>query len=126
MTVTQNSNFDTAAGAIIDPFVDGTAASSPTDWVSPTGTLGDNTTWGHFGIATDDDDGLGGLTEYTDGYYEGLTVSSAKTIMAHTGPSSSTEEDKGLSNIAYAVEINALQEAGDYETTLTYIATPTY
>jgi len=126
VTVTQNSNFDTAAGAIIDPFVDGSAVSSPTDWTSPAGTLGDNTTWGHFGVATDDDDGAGGLTAYTDGYYEGLSVGTAKTIMAHTGPSSDSEEDKGLSNIAYAVEINALQEAGDYETTLTYIATPTY
>jgi len=126
VTVTQNANFQTAAGAIIDPFVDGTAAGTPTDWTSPAGTLSNNTTWGHFGVATDDDDGLGSLSAYTDGYYEGLVVGTAKTIMPHTGPSSSTEEDKGLSNIAYAVEINALQEAGDYSTTLTYVATPTY
>ncbi|MDA3840424.1 MAG: hypothetical protein PF572_05005 [Patescibacteria group bacterium] len=126
VTVTQNDDFRTAAGAIIDSFVEGSATTTPTDWASPTGDLADITTWGHIGVATDDSDGLNGVVNYTNGFYTGLSVGTSSVIMAHDGPSSSGTADKGLSNIAYSVEIDALQEAGDYSTTLTYIATPTY
>ena len=126
VTVTQNSHFDTAAGDIIDSFVEGSAVSIPTDWTSPVHVLSDETTWGHLGIATDDSDGLAGLLNYGDGFYTGLEVGTSTVVMAHTGPSVATEQDKGLAKIAYSVEISPLQEAGDYETTMTYIVTATY
>lgn len=126
VTVTQNSDFQTAAGAIIDSFVDGSATTTPTPWTAPSGDLASSTTWGHIGITTDDSDGLNGLTAYGSDNYTGLTVSSPAVIMAHNGPSSATAVNKGLTKVGYGVQINALQEAGDYETTLTYIATPTY
>ena len=126
VTVTQNSNFDTAAGAIIDSFIDGSGTTTPNSWIAPSGDLADETTWGHLGLTTDDDDGLGGLVAYGSQEYTGLAVGTSTLIMTHTGPSSGSAEDKGQTSIAYAVQINALQEAGDYETTLTYIATPTY
>jgi len=122
VTVTQNSDFSTAAGAKIDSFIDGSATTTPNSWVSPAGTLTDNTTWGHLGFTTDDNDS----TSFGASQYAGLTVGTPFTIMGHTGPSSATQADAGLTKVAYSVEINALQEAGDYETTLTYIATPTY
>ncbi|PLX21220.1 hypothetical protein C0584_03330 [Candidatus Parcubacteria bacterium] len=126
VTVTQNSDFDTAAGAIIDSFVDGSATTTPTDWIAPSGDLDTPTTWGHLGFASDENDSLNGETTFADGFYAGLTVGTPFVIMGHNGPSSNTEADKGLTNVAYSVQINALQEAGDYETTLTYVVTPTY
>ncbi len=126
VTVTQNGNFQTAAGAIIDSFVMGSATTTPTSWSAPVADIDVESTWGHFGITTDDNDGLGGLTAYGSQEFTGLTVASPTTVMAHNGPSSASAEDRGLTNVAYAVEISALQEAGDYSTTLTYIATPTY
>ena len=47
-------------------------------------------------------------------------------VMYHTGPSDGTTPDKGLTQVAYTAEISTLQEAGDYENTLTYICTPQY
>lgn len=126
VTVTQNNPFQTAVGATIDSFVNGTATTTPTPWTAPSGDLADDATWGHLGVTTDDNDGLNGLTAYGSDEYTGLTVSSPTVVMAHNGPSSASAEDKGLSYVGYAVQINALQQAGDYETTLTYIATPTY
>lgn len=126
VTVTQNSNFQTAAGAIIDSFVMGTPATTPTPWTSPVPDIDLANTWGHFGITTDDNDGVSGLAVYGSQEYTGLEVGTSTTVMAHDGPSSATAEDRGLTNVAYAVEISALQEAGDYSTTLTYIATPTF
>jgi len=124
VTVTQNSDFDTAAGAIIDSFIDGSATTTPNPWTAPSGNLASSTTWGHFGVTTDDSTHV--TETFGAGEYAGLTVGTPMVIMGHNGPSSVTEDERGLTRVAYSVEIDALQEAGDYETTLTYIATPTY
>jgi hypothetical protein len=47
-------------------------------------------------------------------------------VMHHDGPADGSTDNKGAANVAYTAEITALQEAGDYESTLTYIATPTF
>jgi hypothetical protein len=46
--------------------------------------------------------------------------------MYHNGPSDGLTADIGTTTVAYTVGITALQEAGDYSNTLTYICTPTY
>ena len=47
--------------------------------------------------------------------------------MYHDGPADGVTEDIGRVTVGYQIQITALQEAGDdYNTTLTYIATPTF
>ena len=47
-------------------------------------------------------------------------------VMYHGGPADGSMQDKGSVEVAYRIQITALQEAGDYTNTLTYVATPTY
>ena len=113
---------------------DGTGSTTAETWVTPRNELDQYHTYGHMGLTSDDAD-LNSLGTYnsfaptdTDGItqYVGLNNTDPMPIMHHDGPSDGTTQNVGLSHIAYSVEIGSLQEAGDYENTLTYIATPTY
>jgi hypothetical protein len=54
-------------------------------------------------------------------------MTTPRAIMAHTGPSDGVTPGIGFATVGYKAEITALQEAGDdYNTMLTYIATPTF
>lgn len=125
VTVQQDHNLQTANGADIDAFANGTALSSSTLWAAPSGTLSNENTFGHLGLTSEDStlsdgDAYGGLL------YKGLNGTAPVEVMYHNGPADSLTEDVGKTQVAYSIEINALQEAGDYTNTLTYVCTPTY
>ncbi|OGF24926.1 hypothetical protein A2303_06465 [Candidatus Falkowbacteria bacterium RIFOXYB2_FULL_47_14] len=125
VTVQQDGNLRTAGSADIDSYSTTTVA----DWAEPTPNINDDSTWGYMGVASGDTvltvpgvvDG-----DITDGFYVGFDGTSPLEVMRHTGPADGTTEHIGWEFVAYSVEISALQEAGDYSNTLTYICTPTF
>lgn len=132
VVVFQDGNLRSAAGDEISCFKDGTcveytnAASNP--WTSPSGTLDNRNTYGHFGF-TSADNSLGpncGQNYYGDNGWAGFNATNSAEVMCHNGPADGKTENKGKTWVLYKVEITALQPAGEYTNTLTYIATPTY
>jgi hypothetical protein len=123
VTVEQDSNLISSTGADIDGFVDGTYTDTPTVWASPTNTVNSENTYGHWGLTSEDD-------LNTDEFGTSLFVSASTTpreIFSHDGVTNGTVANEGVTQVAYKLEITPLQEAGDdYNTTLTYIATPTF
>jgi hypothetical protein len=126
VTVQQNHNLLSDNGADIDSFNNGTpATSSAIAWQDPSGTLGDEATYGHFGLTTDDTS-LSGGSGFGSVNYKGFDGTNAIEVMYHNGPADGSTQNIGLAKVAYTVMITGLQEAGDYTNTLTYICTPTY
>ena len=120
VTVEQSGNIQSSTGADINKFVDGTAVSSPQSWVSPSPSLGDSTTYGHFGYTTED--GFGSNLWAGD-----LSATVATTVMSHTGVADGSTPGIGSTTVGYQIEISSFQEAGtDYSNTLTYVATPKF
>jgi len=124
VTVEQDQNLLSSTGADIDGFIDGAYTNTPVAWVSPTNTILNENTWGHWGL-TSEDSNLN-----ADEFGSALFVAASTTprqIFAHTGPADGLTADIGETDIGYQIQISALQEAGDdYSTILTYIATPTF
>ncbi len=125
VTVEQDQNLLSSTGADIDGFVDGNYTVTPTAWAAPTNNVSNENTWGHWGLTSSDTDTPRTLEFGSDQWVAASTT--PVVIMGHTGPSDGTTDGIGRASIGYQVEITALQEAGDdYNTTLTYIATPTF
>lgn len=127
VTVTADGQLDSSTGADIDGFRNGNYDTTPTSWVAPAETLGDEDTYGHWGLTSDD----AALTSgYTDLYGTGLYVSASTTpveVFRHNGPSNGTGMGVGTTTVGYRVERTALQEAAeDYQAVLTYVATPVF
>jgi hypothetical protein len=124
VTVEQDQNLLSSTGADIDGFIDGAYTNVPAAWVAPTNNIALENTWGHWGL-TSEDSNLNG-----DEFGAALYVAASTTprqIFSHNGPSDGTTADIGETEVGYKIQITALQEAGDdYNTTLTYIATPTF
>jgi len=118
VTVEQDQNLKTAADADIDPF----STSTPADWADPTGDYTNETTWGHWGVTTDDTTG----TAFAANKYEGLWLTNPLTVMTHNGPVNGAVTGVGTTKVGYKLRISPLQEAGDYQNSLTYICTPTF
>jgi len=115
VTVTADGQL-TAGGADIDGFSNGTYVTSPTGWVQPTANVGDENTWGHWGIISDDTD----LFPTTETWVSASTT--AVDVMTYTGPVQAT-----TTRVGYTVEISSLQEASEnYQAILTYVATPVF
>jgi hypothetical protein len=124
VTVQTDGDLESSNGAIIDNFDDGSDVAVPgTTWNAPTPDIDDRTTWGHWGVTTNDSD-LGspfGANEFM------AASTSAREVFSHDGPADGSTVDKGRSDVLYQIQITSLQEAADdYNTTLTYIATPTF
>jgi hypothetical protein len=133
VTVVTDQQLTSANGAIIDGFANGGYTTAPLDWASnpPLATLGQQETYGHWGITTNDDTVTVGLTDDFDVNGVGQLYVSASTtpveVFRHDGPSDGTNQGVGFARVGYTVEISALQEAGnDYTATLTYVATPVF
>lgn len=132
VTVESDGELESGNGAIIDSFADGSqVADTGTAWASPTASIADDTTWGHWGFRSDDGDlnSLGGFYtgEFGADEYIAMSSTTPQEVFHHDGPSNGTDANLGQINVNYRVEITALQEAAqDYNTTLTYIATPTF
>lgn len=124
VTVEQDQNLLSSTGADIDGFIDGAYTNTPAAWVAPTNNIGNENTWGHWGLTSEDAD------LNSDEFGSALFVAASTTprrIFSHTGPSNGVDANIGSTNIGYAIQISPLQEAGDdYSTILTYIATPTF
>ncbi len=138
LTVEQDGNMRNAAADEINSFVmspTGTGSSTQAfTWEPPVAQLDVDYTYGHMGLHSDDADveSASGAIDFgsdTQPLYMGLNNTEVMIIMAHDGPTGSGSaawQDNGRAMVAYTAEITALQQAGDYENTLTYICTPTY
>ena len=116
VTVEQDHDLQTGAGAIIDAFSTGATST----WSNPTGDYQDETTWGHWAVTSDDTD------YFAASSFRGLSGTTPLPVFAHTGPVNGATAGVGTTTVAYKLAITDLQEAGDYSNTLTYICTPTY
>lgn len=132
VTVEADGDLQSSNGAVIDTFVEGSNVAVPgTAWVAPTPVVTDETTWGHWGLTTNDAD-LGSLGQFYGGVNFGANefigvATVPRPVFHHDGPADNTTANIGEASVLYQVQITALQEAADdYNTTLTYIATPTF
>lgn len=121
VTVEQEGDLQSSTGATIDGFIDGAYNTTPTAWVGPSAVVGDNDTYGHWGLTSGDTNILARSAQFgSDQWVSGSTTPIA--IMGHNGPALAT-----TTRIGYQIQISPLQEAGDdYNTTLRYIVTPTF
>jgi len=134
VTVEQDHELQSETGSTINSFnnsPDGTGSTTAGTWQPPRNVIDEEHTYGHMGLTSDDQD-LSTGTGYNDFYnsgsplYAGLNSTDPMPIMHHTGPADGTTASIGEAHVAYSAQIASLQEAGDYESTLTYICTPTF
>lgn len=130
VTVESDSSGDlvSATGADINQFVDATAPASPTTWAAPSNDVNDSDTWGHWGLASTDTTLASSSVSYTFGTNEYMALTGVpQPVFYHDGPSDGLTDSIGEALVGYKIEVSPLQEAAeDYQTTLTYIATPTF
>jgi hypothetical protein len=134
VTVEQDSNLQSSNGADIDGFIDGAYTDTPTAWQGPANTLLNENTYGHWGLTTTDGNLQGAGSNFASSNTWVAASTTPRAVMAHNGPSDgitgtalSTSDDVGSTTVGYQIQITPLQEAADdYNTTLTYIATPTF
>lgn len=126
--VWQDQNLTNAMGNDIDRFKDGVSPSDPTSWAAPTSTPGSENTYGHFGLRSDDTDiekdyGTNLWIGFEDdgSNYQREVMKSDRAVVGEND-----NQHYGWDYVEYALQISALQEAGDYSNVLTYICTPTY
>lgn len=117
-----------SGSATIGGFIDNTFITTPTTWVGPGGSISNPNSWGHWGITTDD-----ATVSDTDIYDVGdagrryVSASTTPvTVFANNGPADGTTQNIGTARVGYTAEVSALQPAGDYTATLTYVATPVF
>lgn len=128
VTVEQDQELTSDSGSTINSFdnsPDGTGSTTPHSWAAPAGILDNYNTYGHMGL-TSEDSTLSSGDVFGDALYVGFNGTDPVEVMYHNGPADGSTPDKGITQVAYTVEIMGLQEAGDYENRLTYICTPTY
>ncbi|NTU98711.1 hypothetical protein HGA64_01745, partial [Candidatus Falkowbacteria bacterium] len=109
VTVEQNQNLTSNSGSDIDSFINGTT-TSPLPWQSPENTLDQEWTYGHFGI-TSEDTTLSNNDWFGNNLWEGFNNSDPIEVMYHNGPADGLAVDKGLTRVAYRIEVSPLQEA---------------
>ncbi len=136
VTVEQDQELTSDGASNINSFnnsQDGTGTTTAEGWAPPSNILDYYNTYGHMGLTSDDQDLSSYGTGYNDFYnsggaphFAGLNSTDPMPIMHHTGPSDGSTQNKGEAFVAYSAQIASLQEAGDYENTLTYICTPTF
>lgn len=117
----------TSNTADIDGFRNGEYDSTPVPWEGLTPILGSENTYGHWGLTTTDPTtGVGLTNQYLsgDGYVSASTT--PVEVFRHNGSANGTGSGTGTARVGYTVEISALQEAGEYTATLTYVATPVF
>ncbi len=129
ITVFQDGELENSAGAVINSFDNapvGAASTTPKAWVNPSALIDQPDTYGHMGLTSNDTTGAGGdmAIDYSGGKFAGLAGSNPLEVAVNNGPANSLGE--GVNFVAYRVRISALQEAGDYTSTLTYVCTARY
>jgi hypothetical protein len=129
VTVEQNHNLLASSGADIDSFKDGAFTYSPTTWASPLGTLGNENTYGHLGITTEDDYAINktaSVTSTTNGHWIGLDGGMPRPVWFRQTAADGVTQDIGHIDVGYRVQIAAMQEVGRYENRMMYVATPIF
>ena len=133
VTVEQDHELLSDSGDNINSFNNadtGTGSSTtPIGWTPPREVLDQYQTYGHMGLTSDDDlSGVGGYDLYNSGnnVYVGFNDTDPVIVFAHAHPTNGAVRMEGRTSVAYTAEVSALQEAGDYELSLTYICTATY
>ncbi|MFH0892648.1 MAG: hypothetical protein V1867_07815 [Candidatus Falkowbacteria bacterium] len=135
VTVWQDQELTSDSLSTINSFdnsPDNTGSTTAHVWTSPRNMLDVEYTYGHMGLTSDDQDlssAYANQNYYNGGgtaQYAGLNSSDPLPVMHHTGPSDGTTQNMGVATVAYSIQIASLQEAGDYESTLTYVCTPTF
>jgi hypothetical protein len=125
VTIIQNQNLLSNTGADIDLFKDGSANSLPTAWTAPLATLGNENTYGHYGVTSEDAD-LNG-DEFGTALYAGNFGTTSRTIFSNSGPADGVTPNIGATRIGFKIQISSLQEAAtDYTNRITYVCTPTF
>ena len=66
------------------------------------------------------------MLDFSNSKYVGLNGTDPTEIMYHDNPADGETQNEGLAYAAYTIEIASFQEAGGYESRLTYICTPNY
>lgn len=135
VTVFEDDEMTSDSGSNINSFnnaMDNTGSTTAIAWVTPQNILDQQFTYGHMGLHSDDSD----LESYSTGYnnfdagaatlFAGLNASDPLPVMHHDGPSDGVTQNKGEAHVIYQVQVASLQEAGDYQNTLTYICTPIF
>jgi hypothetical protein len=123
VTVQIDRPLQSSTGGIIDGY--SSESDTPLAWADPTPDVNDPTTWGYWGV-TSDDATTTRAAQFTTGKYIAASTT-PRVVMSNTGPVDGTGTGVGTTYVGYKVEISNLQEAGDdYSTTLTYVATPTF
>lgn len=127
VTVQSDGAFLSSTGADIDTYEDGDDTVIPETWASPSVGLdiGDQDTWGHWGI-TSEDATTTRANEFGSDQWAAV-LPTPIVVYSHSGPADEVTPHIGSTTVGYQVEISPLQEAGDdYSTILTYIATPKF
>ncbi len=125
VTVQLDGALESSTGADIDGFLDGSYTDTPASWSAPSGILGSDNTYGHWGM-TSTDHVTGRASEFATSTFASASTS-PRIVMGHDGPADGTTAGVGAARVGYRVEITSLQEASDdYTATLTYVATPTF
>lgn len=126
VTVQTDQQLTSSNGADIDGFVDGAFTETPLLWDAPTPVLGDENTYGHWGITSNDTSVLIGGQDFDANEFVSASTSPVE-VFSHNGPTDGTGDGEGTTRVGYKVQISALQEAAeDYQAVLTYIATPVF
>ncbi len=126
VTVVENQDLISGNGASIHLFQNGEAVATPTAWTSPSSTLNVSRTYGHIGVTSNDADLNSG--EFSGSLFAGnFQSTSSRQVFSATGTSDGTTQNIGLAEVAFRIQIGALQAAAnDYTNTLTYVATPVF
>lgn len=133
VTVQTDGDLMSTTGAEINSFIEGADTSSPTVWQSPVPVIGQDNTYGHWGLTTNDQTLGQSLTDVftANGGGSNKYVAASSTapveVFRNDGPADGTTAHVGRTQVGYQVEITSLQEAAeDYSATLTYVATPVF
>ncbi len=95
--------------------------ASPTSWSAPTGTPN-----GYFGYTTDDAslENLA-IDRFITNKWAG-SWGSPLEVMYHDGPSDGATQNSGKARVGFRVQVTDFQETGNYQSTVTYVCTPTF
>jgi hypothetical protein len=127
VTVVEDQHLLSSTGADIDNFENGNNAATPATWSTPSNSISDEKTWGHWGVTSSDNDTTRTAgDEFGANEWQGVSTT-PQVLFSHTGPADGTTSGIGSTTVGYRAQITALQEAADdYNTILTYVATPTF
>lgn len=126
VTVQAGDDLRASNNAVIDVFADGGANAIPGPWNPPSATAGATTTYGHWGLTTEDAT-LSDGNSFGDALYAGDFFATPREIMYATSSADGTTAHIGATRVGYKLEISPMQEAADsYTTTLMYVITPVF